>query len=853
VSEAVPERFRRALPAIVGLVLFASALEVLHVELRTLSWRDLTRDVRGTPWPQLVLATLFTATNYAVLATYDFLGFASIGKRMPARAVARTAFLAYGIANTIGGLALTGYSVRYRFYSRLGVTVEELMRLAFSYSVTFWLGLFAIGGASLALDPLPSVRELPAPAFVRAAGWLLLSMPLAYLIAAGVRRAPLRFRRFELRLPSPRMALGQLTLSCLEWTLFGAVLYVLLPARPLSFLAFLGAFMAAAILGLASHVPGGVGVFEGLIVLLLHPFLTSGQLVPALVVFRVIYYLVPFFIALTLLLADEVGQPRSSVARVGVMLGPLTEQLTPSVLSALTFLAGVVLLLSGAIPPSPTRLKWLSQLFPLAVVETSHFVGSVAGAVLLLVSQGLSRRLDGAYYFAVATVAAGLATSLLKGVDVEEALFLAAVLLLLVRARPAFYRRAAFLDTRFSPEMIAAIVAALGASIWLGLFAHRHVAYADDLWWQFAFDADASRYLRASVGSGIVVLLFGVARLVKPAPHEAQMPDDADLDAAARVVAAQSSTMASLVFLRDKALLFNDDKTGFVMYGVEGRTWAALGDPVGPPSTIGDLIRRFLERCSDFGGTPVFYEVQKDYLHHYADYGLSVVRLGERAVVDLDAFSLEGPRGARFRKAFKRLDKAGATFRVVEAADVPAIMSDLRRVSDDWLREKASAEKGFSLGFFDEQYLSRFPAAVVEREGRVVAFANLWLGSDRKEMSVDLMRYHRDAPGEVMESLFVRLFLWGKAEGYHWFALGMAPLSGFERSPVAPMWNRLGSFLYRHGEALYRFQGLRAYKEKFNPQWEPRYLVYPGGFRLARILTDVSALVAGGYRQIFLK
>jgi phosphatidylglycerol lysyltransferase len=180
-------------------------------------------------------------------------------------------------------------------------------------------------------------------------------------------------------------------------------------------------------------------------------------------------------------------------------------------------------------------------------------------------------------------------------------------------------------------------------------------------------------------------------------------------------------------------------------------------------------------------------------------------------------------------------------------------MSDLRRVSDDWLHEKAGAEKGFSLGFFDEEYLSRFPAAVIERDGRIVAFANLWLGPDRNEISVDLMRYHRDAPGEVMEALFVHLFLWGKAHGYRWFALGMAPLSGFERSAVAPMWNRLGSFLYRHGEALYRFQGLRAYKDKFNPEWEPRYLVYPGGLRLARVLTDVSALIAGGYRRIFLK
>ena len=180
-------------------------------------------------------------------------------------------------------------------------------------------------------------------------------------------------------------------------------------------------------------------------------------------------------------------------------------------------------------------------------------------------------------------------------------------------------------------------------------------------------------------------------------------------------------------------------------------------------------------------------------------------------------------------------------------------MAQLRSVSDDWLEAKASAEKGFSLGFFDEAYLTRFPVAVIERNGRVIAFANLWLGADREEVSIDLMRYHHDAPKGVMEALFVHLMQWGHAQGYHWFALGMAPLSGFEASPLASLWNRLGAFVYAHGDAVYNFQGLRAYKDKFNPVWEPHYLAYPGGLRLPRIMADVSALIAGGYRQIFRK
>jgi phosphatidylglycerol lysyltransferase len=174
-------------------------------------------------------------------------------------------------------------------------------------------------------------------------------------------------------------------------------------------------------------------------------------------------------------------------------------------------------------------------------------------------------------------------------------------------------------------------------------------------------------------------------------------------------------------------------------------------------------------------------------------------------------------------------------------------------VSDDWLAAKASAEKGFSLGFFAEDYVSRFPVAVIEQGGRIQAFANIWRSTDHAELSIDLMRYRRDAPSSVMEALLVHVMNWGREQGYKSFVLGMAPLSGFADSPVATLWNRLGAFLYEHAESIYNFQGLRAYKEKFDPAWEPHYLAYPGGLRLPRIMADVSALVAGGYRQIFRK
>jgi len=853
VNLIMSERLRRAIPVTLGLLLFFAALDVLRLELRAMSWHTLTAAIFATPVDRLALAVMLTAINYGVLTGYDLLAFAYIGKRLPRRYVAAASFLAYAISNSVGFAMLSGASVRYRFYTRWGVTAEELSRIVFSYSVTFSLGLVALGGISFIASDRPNEFGWPISAFLTPAGWLLVALPPLYLLATAARRTPLRLRGFALPLPSIRIAAAQLMISVIDWTVVAAVLYVLLPASTISFVQFLGIFLVAILLGMLSHVPGGIGVFEGLMVLLLKPYLASEAVLPALVVFRVVYYLLPLSIAVAGLVLDETWQRRARMGDMVAAAGRVTDRLTPHVLAIFTFLAGMLLLFSGATPAVPGRLTLIEAVVPLGVIEVSHFLGSIAGVALLILSQGLARRLDAAYYLTAVAMFVGMATSMLKGLDYEEATLLFAVLIVLWRARPAFTRRAAFYETRFSARWIAALVGAIGASIWLGFFAFQHVEYSRELWWQFEFRGEASRFLRASVGAAIVVALFGLARLIGYAPHEACPPSDQDLADAARVIASQSLTFPFLAFLRDKSLLFNDARTAFVMYAVKGRTWVALGNPVGPEDQSSDLIRKFLERCDDFGGVPVFYEIDKARLHLYANFGLVFVKLGEEASVDLSQFTLEGGRASKHRQAIRRLEKEGASFRVLEPHEVVAAMDELREVSDSWLATKSTAEKGFSLGFFDDAYVSRFPIAVIERAGRIVAFANIWCGANREEVSVDLMRYRRDAPPSVMESLFVHLLQWGHEQGYRRFVLGMAPLSGVETTPVASLWNRVGAFLYEHAESIYGFQGLRAYKEKFNPAWEPHYLAYPGGMRLPRIIADVSALIAGGYLGILRK
>jgi phosphatidylglycerol lysyltransferase len=180
-------------------------------------------------------------------------------------------------------------------------------------------------------------------------------------------------------------------------------------------------------------------------------------------------------------------------------------------------------------------------------------------------------------------------------------------------------------------------------------------------------------------------------------------------------------------------------------------------------------------------------------------------------------------------------------------------MPTLRNISDGWLESKHTREKRFSLGCFEPEYIRLTPVAVVRKNEQIIAFANVWQGADKYELSIDLMRHLSSDENGVMDYLFAELMLWGKKEGFKWFNLGMAPMSGLEDSALAPLWERTGAFLFRHGEHFYNFQGLRQYKEKFNPVWEPKYLATRGGLVLPQVLANVASLISGGPKGIVAK
>ena len=839
-----PALLRRLMP-VLAVALAVAALWLLHAEFSQFHFRDVSRELRELPRARLLSSLALTLLSYLALTGYDVLGVRYIERQLPFRRIAFAAFEGFAFSQNFGGAGLTGASIRYRLYSGWGLGPAEIAALVVFNTLSFAFGYFTLVGVALAVAPTASAGILHLPvAVVSALGVAFLAASAGVFVANARRRKPWKISRWEFRPPGLALSFGQLGVATLDWSLAAGVLFVLLPPGTVSFHEFALPFLLAQMAGLLSHVPGGLGVFETVMVTSLGSRVGVAPLVASLAAFRIIYYLLPLVVAAVLLVGSELLRPQRARALL-MAAGSQLSTFAPPLFAVAVFYAGMVLLLSGATPAVTSRLSHLTLHVPLAWLELSHFMGSVVGALLLVLARGIQRRQRGAFLVALGLMAAGIAFSLLKGLDYEEAIFLSLVLLALLPCHAAFYRRASLLDERFTPGWIAAILVVVIGSIGLGAFAHRHAQYAAEGWWEFTFSAEAPRSLRAEVGAILALILVAALRLLRPP----RLPGGAVLGMVDRfrpLVKSSKETYAQLALLGDKHFLFSKDDRCGLMYGVRGRSWVALGDPIGDPAQQRELIWAFRELSDRHAGWAAFYQVGTECSPIYKDLGFGLFKLGEEARVPLADFSLEGKRRKGLRSSHRHGEREGLTFELLPPEAVPALLPELTAISNDWLSHKNTSEKGFSLGYFDARYLQAFPLAVVRQGGTLLAFANVFQGADHEELSIDLMRHRSHAPNGVMDYLLLELMLWGRAAGYRWFNLGMAPLAGLASDKLAPLWERAGALVFRYGEHFYNFEGLRRFKAKFDPVWTPRYLACSGGLALPVILADIATLVAGG-------
>jgi phosphatidylglycerol lysyltransferase len=840
-------RWLAAKPWLIGaglLLIGALVFDALHKVLREVQYSQILHTMRHMPMLSLAMALLCTAVSYLALMGYDASSLRYVGARLKGSTIALTSFIAYALGNTIGLGVLTGGTVRMRLYTAAGVEAGKVAQaIAFNASA-FGLGMTTFGAAGLLwgaadvaamlhIDPL-LLQLLCGATLLGVAGLIALCMR---------RRSLLLFGRWTLTLPEGWLAIRQLLISAADLAAAAATLWFLLPDHGVPLPTFAAFYAIAMALGVISHVPGGLGVFEAVILMAWGPHAPAGEIAGALVMYRIIYFLLPLLIAATLLAGLEM---RSSV------LAPIARaavRLSPGIMTALVLVAGIMLLVSGVTPATHSAERILRTTVPLFAVEMSHLIGSVAGLAMLFVARGLLHKLDAAWWAAlVLTIVAGVLT-LPKGIAVSELMVLSLLTLLLVSSRKQFNRRSSLFSQTFEAGWLLAVASVIAGCAGILFFVYQDVAYADRLWWQFAFDDYAPRAMRTLLVVAILGLAVGLRQLLRKPDGKAGKPTLPELEHALQVVQAQPAADACLALMGDKSLLFSGSGKSFIMYAKHGRSWIALSDPVGAQQEWPELIWRFIEMADAHGGRAAFYKVRPQTLPLYLDAGLRAYKLGEEAHVSLHDFSLQGPRRANLRHGVTRGEREGLSFEVIAAPHVAEILGPLRAISNAWLQSHNTREKNFSLGAFRDAYVVRQPVAVVRKEQRIVAFATLMAPQVlRIEAAIDLMRQQPDAPPGTMDFLFANMMLHCQRQGYQRFGLGMAPMSGMEQHQLASRWHRFGRMMFQHGERFYNFRGLRSFKDKFDPEWEARYLIAEGGLAPVLTFSDVAALINGGLK-----
>lgn len=511
----------------------------------------------------------------------------------------------------------------------------------------------------------------------------------------------------------------------------------------------------------------------------------------------------------------------------------------------LTALIGVVNLLSAVTPSLPNRVKWLEQFFPFEVRAGAHFFAAVTGFLLLALATNLLRRKRIAWLITVGLLVVSIVSHVLKGLDYEEGLLSAVLLGQLLMMRRVFTAQS---DRPSIMQGIRVLIGALLFTLAYGTIGF----YVLDERYQVNFDWDSalvqtlamfftddqaglqpktrfgnffadSIYLigMTTLGYALFMLLRPVLVRSTASPEERQRTRDI-------VERHGRSSLAFFTLLDDKMYYFSPSGRSLVAYVAKGRGAIALGDPIGPDDDRRETIIGFQQFCFHNDWYPAFYQTLPDDVEVYRSLGFDALKIGEEAVVDLHTFTMDGKAGKNLRTAMNKMTKARHQVEFYQPPVSSELLRELRVVSDEWLQMVSGSEKKFSVGWFNEDYLRQCEIAAVRMsDDKISAFVNIVPEYQLNEGTIDLMRRLTEVENGTMDFLMISLLQHFKERGYDSFNLGLSALSGVGEAESSRRLERGIHYLYQHLNQFYNFKGIHAYKDKYRPHWEPRYLVFP--------------------------
>lgn len=526
--------------------------------------------------------------------------------------------------------------------------------------------------------------------------------------------------------------------------------------------------------------------------------------------------------------------------------------------SLLTAILGVVNVLSAVTPGLPDRVNWLRSFFPFEIRASGHLFAAISGFLLLMVAINLLRRKRIAWLLAIVLLVISILSHLVKGLDYEECLLAGVLLVQLLWMRDVFTAQS---DRPAIAQGIRALIAALLFTLVYGTvgFYLLDQEYSVNFNLQqallqtfamFFTEDNAGLQPTTRFGGffansiyviGAASIGYAAVMLLRPVLLRTEASSADRTRAQAIVEQYGRSSLARFTLFDDKAYYFSPSGQSVIAYVAKGRGAIALGDPIGPIDDRREVLLGFQQFCGRNDWYPAFYQTLPDDLELYQFLGFQALQIGQEAIVDLKSFTLEGKAGKKLRSSINKLTKQGYRVEFHQPPISSALLRQLKTISDEWLHMTHGAEKKFSLGWFDEDYLRECEIAAIHTpDGEITAFANIIPEYQCNDATIDLMRRKSEVEHGTMDFLFIELFQHFQAQGYDGFNLGLSALSGVGGSQSSPRLEKGIHYLYEHLNQFYNFEGLHEYKDKFHPRWEPRYLVYPG---LVSLLDVVIALI----------
>jgi phosphatidylglycerol lysyltransferase len=815
-------------------LVIAGVVAISWGPLRRIHPRDVRAALGSLDSSWLALAALATAANIAVMGLYDVLAFAHTRSKWSERWRYGAVAFAWSNFLTLGPLA--GPAIRFWLYRPAVDRSADIEGGVINIASAFIAGLIGWTLAALLVpqaDNVAWVVALAGGAFV-----------LSVVAAIASRSVITRIERFATTAATGTGPVWLAAIGWLDWLLASIAFLACVRSAHLAMpvLGTVRSFFFGQAIGLVSMVPGGFGGADGFWIAHLPvpgnvpPDVANGARMAVDVTYRLIYYAMPWAASSLLILTWVTHRT------------PRRIEIARRVIAGIVGASGALMLLSVATPGLHDRLLLLERAVPLPLVEVGTLSAAVTGVLLLVLARGLAKGYRAAFRATVIILIVAAISAILKGFDYEEAIVLSVVALLAVAQAPLFDRpsHGDWLEGR---DVGVAFVALVVFMVF-GIFAHRVTPTTIDRLSRVGYRFEATRFLRTGISLAVALGAVALYAVLRVPIRFKRLPEGVVEHALHLNSEIGTATTPLMVANGDKAVFFDNDR-GFCLYRTTGPYLVVLSDPVvRNAADRGAFLNALFTFAGEIDRRPVFHQVSLEWIPPLHDRGYAFFKVGEEGQLPLARVTLDGPAGKIYRQIIRRGERDLVRFRVLAPFEAQRALPQLREISDDWLRARQVRERQFSIGFFDEQYVLHFPVAVVEdAAGRIIAFANLLPGPKREELSIDLMRYRSDAP-KVMDFLFVSMFLYGKERGYRRFNLGMAPLASVGALAGAHLRERLANLLFQHGEHWYNFQGLRQFKEKFEPDWVPRYLAYQNAWEWPVAIAHLSALIAGGWSTV---